>query len=288
MGLMMPSGLSKIGKISELALFFLLVPAISHSHNISNFAVYYGKDSIARLSQYDLVILQSYNFTPQEIKEIKKKGTKVLLYLSIGETPVLEKGRGNGPGGYAGWYLDKNGDDFPDKSLTWNTYYVNPGNKEWRKKILEEKIPALLQKGADGVFLDNLDTVDIYPTIKQGFITLIREIRRKFPQIFIVVNRGFTIVEEIAPYIDGVLFECFTTHYDFLTKSYKIWEGEDLKWAEEVGRLLQKLKDKYGFIVFTLDYALKEDKALRDYILQRARKFGFIPYISTLHLLEIP
>ena len=87
-----------------------------------------------------------------------------------------------------------------------------------RKYCLTRLCFIFLERSLRGSFLDNLDIVDNYPFMKNCVIKLIRDIRRKYPGI-IVVNRGFTIVEDIAPYVDAVLFEDFGTYYDFSKNS---------------------------------------------------------------------
>ena len=54
--------------------------------NINNFWVYYGSDNIEKISKYDLVIIEPYNYNKEDIKRLKtlKPKLKVIAYLIIG------------------------------------------------------------------------------------------------------------------------------------------------------------------------------------------------------------
>ena len=128
-----------------------------------------------------------------------------------------------------------------------------------------------------------MDTVDIYPELKESFIKYIKHLRKSYPDKLLIINRGFSIIESISPYIDGVVFECFSTHYNFKTGKYEKWKEEEIEWTDKTMRKLKKLKIK----IYVLDYASKKDKQLIKFSIKRARKFKVPLYISELHLDEI-
>lgn len=71
-------------------------------------------------------------------------------------------------------------------------------------------------------------------------------------------------------YIDAVLFEDFTTYYDFEEKKAKYWEGNDLEWINAQAERLKKL----NITVLTLDYVNNEEMAKK--CVERAKEYGFI------------
>ena len=105
-------------------------------------------------------------------------------------------------------------------------------------------------------------------------MNLLKKIREENPDI-IIQNRGFEIIDETAPYIDGVLFEDFTTYYDFKNKKAYYWEGNDLNWINVQSEKLKSLKEKYGIVVLTLDYVNDDEMAKR--CVEHAKKYNFIP-----------
>ena len=143
-------------------------------------------------------------------------------------------------------------------------YYVNVSDPRWTVMIIDRAIPYLLNKGFDGVFLDNLDAVDWYAWnlpdksegLKQGVIELVHKIREKYPEILIVVNRGFSIIDKVALYIDGMLFESFGTYYNFHEKKYMKFSGNDIEWIKVQYSRIESLAKNYEWeYVLLLGYA---------------------------------
>ncbi len=262
-----------------------------------NFVCYYGADAVADMSDFNIAIIESKSHTKKEIELLKKAGVWVVGYVTIGEDDKLEKRDGKGPGGYASFYMDVDWDGKPDKNVNWNSYYVDGGNKLWQDIIINERVKSVLDKGCDGIFMDTVDTVEIYQNTKKGMIDLIANIRKKYPDIKIVQNRGFSVIADTAPYIDSVMYEDFSIDYD--------WENDTYSKADE-GKLvstgifavtLNKIRYKYQngkptlkkplFTVVALDYANPDQKDLIQFCYDRAWEYDFVPYVSTIQLDEV-
>jgi uncharacterized protein (TIGR01370 family) len=145
-------------------------------------------------------------------------------------------------GGWEPWAKDVPESLIIGHNGEWGEAIVNFSSSEWKKIVLNKAIPYILSKGYTGVFLDNVDYVDLYPEKKQAMVNLIRAIRERYPKIVIIVNRGFSVANEIAPYVNYVLFEDFVTYYSFSTKRYEIYNKGDLKWEFEQIKRLHALK----------------------------------------------
>jgi hypothetical protein len=63
-----------------------------------DFVCYYGSGNEDLLSQFDIVILESGNYSKSSIMKIKTRGAKVFGYLSLGEDSKLRRGTGKGIG----------------------------------------------------------------------------------------------------------------------------------------------------------------------------------------------
>ena len=127
--------------------------------------------------------------------------------------------------------------------------------------------------GFDGVFLDTIDSA-IYNNQSNGVTELIKKLREVYPTIIIIQNRGFDMVDKTAPYIDGVLFEDFSTYYDFEENTAKYWEGNDLEWINTQAEKLKQL----NITVLTLDYV--NDEEMAKYCIERTKEYGFIPMVT--------
>ncbi|EHP87388.1 endo alpha-1,4 polygalactosaminidase [Methanotorris formicicus] len=235
--------------------------------NINNFWVYYGSNNIEKLSKYDLVIVEPYNYNKEDIQKLKSlnPNIKVIAYLSIGE---VDKDRP---------YFKECQKIIVGKNQNWKSYYVNVSSPTWQKIMLNE-VKKFKDMGFDGVFLDTVDSA-IYTNQKNEVIELVKKIRIENPNIIIIQNRGFEVVDKTAPYIDGFLFEDFTTYYDFENKKAYYWKGSDLNWINAQSEKLKNLKEKYGIVVLTLDYVNNDDEMIKNSI-KHAEKYGFIPMIT--------
>ena len=181
------------------------------------------------MSNFDVAIIETEKHKKEDIQRLKSSGTWVIGYISLGEEDVLSKGNGKGPGGFASYYMDKNKDGKPDRNQNWNSWYADAGNNEWREIIIARKMKTVIQeKACDGVFMDTIDTVDLFPETISGMHGLIHEMKKAYPEVKLVANRGFTLLPKIFTDIDGLMFESFTSGYDFKKREYLPHSESDL------------------------------------------------------------
>jgi len=242
---------------------------------ISSFVVYYGGDRVEELRNFDLAILSP--LLEDEVVELNNYGVITVGYVSL--TTV---------GDWEPWAKNVSDDMVVGSYVEWGERIVNACDCRWEEILLNHAIPYILGKGFKGIFLDNLDMVDDYPFMKNCVIKLVKDIRKKHPNVIIVVNRGFAIVEDIAPYVDAVLFEDFGTYYDFSKKQYLKWSGSDYVWMINVAEKLRKLSMKYGIIVLALGYADLNNKTMLneycEYVSNLASEYGFVSYVGNIYL----
>jgi endo-alpha-1,4-polygalactosaminidase (GH114 family) len=258
---------------------------------VKNYVCYYGQGRLQDLAKFDLVIIQPGNYTEDDVEFLKKMGTLVIGYVSIGEDSSLRVGDGSGPGGYASWYLDYflgegferlGKDNLPDKRANWMSYFVNPSDPAWQYHIIHEvSAKVVLELGCNGLFLDTVDYPYRYPTdvkeclLKPGLINLIKCLRTAYSREILIVN-GTKFLQELEPYIDGIMLESFSATEKRHSKGL-LMEKRHL--AEMVNRIRNYPKGA-TLTVFTLDYVSPCDIELIEFVYKRAKKFGFIPTIS--------
>ena len=213
----------------RVAVFVLLL--LTPSAFATSFAVYYGNigpSEFQELSGFDIIVLApTVNAT--YVSRLARHHV-VVGYLSLATI-----------GGWEPWAKDVSRDIVIGENKEWGEKVVDFSSPKWRSIVLDEAIPYILSRGFDGVFLDNVDYVDLYPEKKRAMVNLIRTIRERYPRMVIIVNRGFSIKDEVALYVDYVLFEDFVTYYDFSTGKYKIFSESDLEWEFEQVKELQAL-----------------------------------------------
>ncbi len=272
-------------RVLKLALFFLLsiflsgctpaiarAPARERMKSIKNYIVYYGSGRADELARYDLAIVQPETLTPSEIKSLKDKGTLVTAYLSVGEAepgrPWYTDGRVN-----PRWLLGRN--------ENWGSYYVDASQPGWQE-LMAELTGEFIKKGYDGVFLDTVDTVDAFPQTRAGMIKLISDLRAAYPDVVIVQNRGFSVVDEVIAALDGIMFEDVSTSYDFEKQEY-IYVDNSAEIQNMAALHLQT-----GLPVLSLDYAPLDNPGMAYRAVKNAQSNGFISAVSVIDLDDIP
>ena len=143
--------------------------------------------------------------------------------------------------------------------------------------------------GADGVFMDTLDTVDVYPspTFQQAMADMINSLKQEYPDKSFCANRGFTITEKTVASTDYIMFESFLTDYDWDTKTYhKVTDPDSIKFNNDVKAMLSRLRKTNVFDVLALNYCNNDSSGddLREYIMQECYKEGYFSWSSVIDL----
>lgn len=266
-----------------IKLFDLMNNLTGKTSSLKRFAVYYGSDEKAEaFSDFDLVVLESsYS---KIVASLKKEKKIVLAYLSFGEvnssreyfSVMKEKG-----------LILENNPNWPDAFL------VDIRKSEWVSFVLKTLIPAILDKGFDGIFIDTVDSSmekeRMNPREFRGMmdsaVAMIEKTRKEYPNIKIMLNRAYGIVSDVARCIDYILGESISNTYDFSTRKYlpvqKDVHAHQLK-------ILSEVKERNpGIQVMTLDYCDDKDHSRRREIYREQEKNGFIPYVTTIDLCKI-
>ena len=227
---------------------------------VQSYAVYYGNnlEYTAHLGDYDLGIVQPNTLSIPALKKLVSSGKRLVAYITVGES--------DGPslGLPKEWVLGTN--------ENWGSKFVDANQIGWQDRVLE-RATDIMSFGFSGFFLDTLDTVDLFPKTKLGMIRIVERLREKFPNAVIVQNRGFAVLPETQKLIDAVMFEDYSTSYNFETQKYLSSDGD-------ISAVLPVLKT--GVKVLALDYA--DDPKLRRRAIDRAKAAGFLPFVTNISL----
>lgn len=235
-------------------------------------AYYDEKAPIDHFRGYDLVVFDAEHHP--DFRRLQPS-TLVLGYLSIGEV------HGHAP------YVNelKTAGAVLSKNPKWDSYVVDPRNKIWRKMLLERKIPAMVAAGFDGLMLDTIDSplnVDSGKSEDEAIYTasasLIREIRKQFPTLKIMLNRGFELLGPVGGDIDYVLAESTFSKYE-AGKRPAVWDHSAQR---PIVEMLRRAKIKNPNLkIYTLDYWDMDDVQGVQFVYQVQRMRGFIPYVAS-------
>ena len=245
--------------------------------------VYYSdKENSQKFRDYKVIVFDS-DYHP-EIGPLTTSDKILLGYISIGE---VEKQRS--------YFAEVKKQDilFQENKYWPGSYFVDVRDPRWAKRVLEDLIPKILLKGYNGIFLDTLDNLAElerqdpieYEGMVEAGVNLVKAIRMHYPEIKIMMNRGYELLPDLAHTIDMELGESIYTDYNFETKTYQRVEEELYQNQVRVLKKAQKKNPKLE--IYTLDYWYPEDKEAIKEIYNTERKNGFIPYVSTIELNKI-
>lgn len=253
----------------NLIIFFLLIiiSIISYYqfiknnnklNKVENFKIYYGSinDSILdNIKKYEMIIVEASHFQKEDVDKIKIENSPILIgYLSVLEVgnwdkEILEEMDTDN-------FLKVNGRRaFNEK---YNNYIGDIGQEHFRKVLISTIEERIISKGFDGVFLDTADWINyyekdekVYTNLLNGYEEFLKEVRGKFPNIYIIQNRGFgNLLEISSKYIDGVLWE-----------NFKLQSSND----ETIRKQLIRLENKKNISIFTVSFQKQsENKKLSE------------------------
>ncbi|MCC7242505.1 MAG: endo alpha-1,4 polygalactosaminidase [Acidobacteria bacterium] len=228
------------------------------------------------LARYQVVVLDSHHHPP--LGPLIERNRTVLAYLSLTQM-------GRGRDAFAS--LQQAGVVLDAHPVWTDAHYLDFRRPEWVRTVLEQLVPQALDAGFTGLFLDTLDDAEFlegkdperYRGMRDAAVRLVRAIRHQYPQIVIMVNRGYALLPDIAPSIDILLGESVLATFDPATKAYSRVTDPDVAWQVNALRRAQALNP--ALKLFTLDYWDPADADGVRRLYQEQRANGFVPYVST-------
>jgi len=172
------------------------------------------------------------NFTKAEIQKLRAGGkNRVLSYMNVGSCEDFRSYWDKVPSGFVSCKSNTKAhrglyDGYPDE--TW----MNLGDLDYQKLIVELVAQRLVDQGVDGFYLDNMEMVEHGTATKngpcdascsQGGLDLVRKLRERFPDKLIVMQNATSDVTRLgttggvpfASLLDGIAHEeVYAPEYD--------------------------------------------------------------------------
>ncbi|WP_433201864.1 hypothetical protein ACQP00_31310 [Dactylosporangium sp. CS-047395] len=215
---------------------------------------YYGAGRLADLQHYERAVLQPEFYRPVDLRVLRAAGVETLAYLSLSED--------QGPP--APWQR-------PERNPDWGGAFVYAGHPGWTEHVLGQA-RAALAAGFDGLFLDTLNVELTYPEDLPHVLALVASLRDAAGDGYILANRGFGMLPDMAEHVDGILFESFSARWT--DDGYGPWPADILEGHARVAEELPR----YGLDLYALDYA--DTPGLAEFAKRRAELFGLHCVIS--------
>jgi len=262
-----------------LALCILGLPMPAWATELRWLSYYADAAKPEELAGFDLLVLDPDRHPGLE--GLAERGKLLVGYLSLGE---VERFRG-----YFGAVKGEGSLLGPNPQWP-ESQYVDLRDPRWQRRVVEELVPAILRKGFGGIFLDTLDNAAYLeaknPKAYAGMTTaaahLIKELRLNYPQITIIMNRGYELLPQVEDDIDMVLAESLYSSWDFKKKTCFV--VPDSEYREQVTLLKAAMTRRPGLRVLSLDYWDAADRPGMARIYQLERANGFSPYVATIGL----
>lgn len=230
------------------------VPASAGAPGELPICFYYGTGHLPELARYRRVVLQPEFYRPLELAYLTGRGIQTLGYLSLSED--------QGPP--APWQRDERNPD-------WGGAFVHVGHPEWVEHVVGQARSALAG-GFTGLFMDTLNVELTFPEDVPHLLTLVAAIREEAKPGYLLANRGFAMLPQLADLVDGVLFESFSARWT--ENGYAPWPPDVLEYHAKVAEQLLQ----YDIDLYALDYA--DTPGLTQWAVRRARQFGLHCVVS--------
>jgi uncharacterized protein (TIGR01370 family) len=284
---------SRFAAIAGLALCLAAFPPVAAARGgaddprlsgVENWAVAIGNGMLTgdaarvagRLGGFDLLVVDGEEATAAEVHALHERGAIVLAYLSVG---TIEKWRG--------WF-DRVKRFRLQAWKDWkDEWFADVSRAKLRRIIARDVAPAMMAKGFDGLFLDNVDMIETRSHRRQrvGMRKLVRRLRA-------VADRGDGLLFAqngewglerfgIAPYLDGWNREDVTGSYDFDRKRY-VRTGRRAHHSALHG--LRRYRKRLGLFTTATDYTRSASGTLAAHAIDAACEVGALPYVSDIGL----
>lgn len=266
-----------------LAIFILSGVCAARAEEPPRWIVYYGSEEpVDSFLDYDIIAFDREHHPP--LRQLQNRGKILLGYVSFGEAETYRQDFEAIK--ELGVLLEEN-PDWPGH------YIVDIRNPIWTKYIIETAIPYILHQGFNGIIVDTIDSIEYleerepekYKGMTEGAVSMVKAVRQHYPELKIMINRGFKTLPEIADDIDYVLAESILVKHLPGDKSYELFPQDVYDWYADS---LRALKDKAPHLtVVSVDYWDMNDKEGVRHIYETQRANGYLPYVTTIDLMAV-
>ena len=144
-------------------------------------------DDLKYMDEYEKVVIDAQYFTSEEIAALKDSGHTVYSYINLGSLedfrPYYKDYEGITLEVYENWEEEK---------------WVDVSKAEWQSFVVDELAVNIINKGVDGLFVDNTDVYYHYPTdeIFDGVTNILKGFKNL--DTYVIINGGDAYVTEYA------------------------------------------------------------------------------------------
>ena len=233
------------------------------------------------LATYDIVVLDPA--FQGSITLVAGAGARVCGYISLGEIRTSDPFLA---------LLDRAA-LLPENPDWPGTRRVDIRHPSWRSLVLDRMIPSLASQGFTGLMCDTLDTPPYleqldparYHGMREAAIGLVDSIRARWPEMMLIVNRGYALLPDVVQKVDAVIAESLMTSPDRQTGGFSWVDSQQVEL--QLTLLNPAALRQPPLPILSLDYWDPNDARTITEIYRRERELGHHPYVATRSLDQI-
>ncbi len=235
-------------------------------------AFYYGSEPPwDELHAFDWAVVEPDHVTPAALQQ--GGDTTLFAYVAVGEVDRDRDYLGAIP---KEWQLGTN--------RAWNSIVIDQAQPQWPAFFADHVIAPLWQKGFRAFFLDTLDSYQLFAKDaaararqEAGLVAVIREIKRRYPDAQLLLNRGFEILPQVHELVAGLAAESLYAGWDPANGRYGPVAADERQWL--LGQLKQ-VRERYRLPVIVIDYLPPGQRAQARQVAAKISAQGFIPWVT--------
>ena len=242
------------------------------------YGVFLGADpeDISYMENYRKIVIDAQYFEDEEISELKEAGHTVYSYLNLGSVekfrPYYKKYKKYSLGKYENWTDEK---------------WVDVSQKEWQDFVVDKLAKDILDKGVDGLWVDNCDVYYNFKndSIYNGITDILTGL--KAYDTYVIINGGDTYISKYAEdnnslddVMDAVNQETVFSAIDWDNDLFTENDDDTREYFQDYCKLVSD----HGKDVYLLEYTVNSD--IIDNVKNYCYENGYTYYVSsTLDLL---
>lgn len=238
-------------------------------------AFHYGADApLDELRAFDVVVVEpNHGHNPVRHQRQSDGQSALFAYVSIGE---VDPGRPYEKAMPAAMLAGEN--------PVWGSRIIDQSHPDWPEFFVNRVVAPLWGRGYTGFFLDTMDSyqalggdADAVKAQQDGLVRAISHLRERFPEVRLITNRGFELLDRIRPHIEAVAAESLFGRWDQENQRYTEVPGEDRNW------ILARLREvqKAGLQAIAIDYANPGDRLATRQIAEKIQALGITPFVTS-------
>ncbi len=237
------------------------------------YGVFLGADpeDIPDMEAYKKIVIDAQYYSKSEISKLKKSGHTVYSYINLGSVEEFRSYFNTYKKYYLGVY-----ENWEDER------WIDVSQKKWQDFIVNDIAKKILDKGVDGLFVDNCDVY--YNFNEEKIFNGVTAILKGFKKYgtYVIINGGDTYVQEYAnrnksldAVMDAVNQETVFSAINWDNETFTKNSSSERKYFQDYCKLVSN----YGKDVYLLEYTTSSSliKSIKSYCDEK----GYTYYASS-------